>query len=287
VGNQLARPVSSRLLAERLGVEHVGPELLITSINALDAVQPGALCFSTRPIAVQAGAIIIATAVLNRDVEDVALLMSESPRFHFAVALSVLLREVGLFRQFGPPLVGSDCRIKSSAHVGSGVVIGNNTQIGHNVVIEDGVSIGSDCVIKSNTIIGDSGFGYVRDPNGLPIEFPHIGSVSIGNRVMIGNLVTVCRATLGTTVVEDDVKIDDHVHIAHNCFIGKKTMIAACAEVSGGVRIDGVSWLGPNCSVREKVSIGASSLVGIGANVTGDVPAGAVVYGNPAKARQV
>jgi UDP-3-O-[3-hydroxymyristoyl] glucosamine N-acyltransferase len=151
------------------------------------------------------------------------------------------------------------------------------------VVISDGVTIGSDCIIKSNTVIGEAGFGFERDEMGVPIRILHLGTVKIGDRVEIGSLNTICRATLGTTVIEDDVKTDDHVHIAHNCRVRRGAMITACVELSGGVDVGSFAWVGPNSSIIQKLVIGDHAFIGIGSNVTKSVPNGVSVAGNPAR----
>ena len=102
-------------------------------------------------------------------------------------------------------------------------------------------------------------------------------------RVEIGSLTTVCQGTLAPTILEDDVKVDDHVHVAHNCWIKKKTIVTACAEISGGVTVGEQSLIAPSSSVHENVHLGDRVLVGLGAVVLQNVPAGATVAGNPAR----
>ena len=100
---------------------------------------------------------------------------------------------------------------------------------------------------------------------------------------MLGALNTVARGTLEDTVIFDNVKTDDHVHIAHNVVIGANTMIAACAEISGSVRIGKGVWIGANASIINQIEIDDYALVGIGAIVTKSVASGKVVAGNPAR----
>lgn len=191
--------------------------------------------------------------------------------------------------------------IEDSAIIGKDVEIGEDVYIGHNVVIEDGVRIGSGsiilhnvvitkesklgkfCLIKSGTVIGQRGFGFERNDDGLPISFPHFGSVVIGDNVEIGALNTIVAGALTDTIINDYVKTDDHVHIAHNVVIGKGALITACAEISGSVNIGKNVWLGPNSSVIDKIFIGDNTIVGIGTVVRKDVEAGSIVAGNPAK----
>ena len=194
-----------------------------------------------------------------------------------------------------------ETRIEPSAKIGHNVTLGNNIYIGHNVVIENDVKIGSDtvilhnvvissksiigrkCLIKSGSVIGQRGFGFERDETGVPISFPHLGSVIIGDNVEIGALNTVAVGALGSTVIGDYVKTDDHVHIAHNVKIGQKTLITPCVAISGSVTIGEQVWLGTNCSVIDGITIDDNALVGIGSVVRKAVEKGSVVAGNPAK----
>ena len=174
-------------------------------------------------------------------------------------------------------MIGSNC------YIGLNVEIGEGVEIHHNVVIVGKVTIGNYCRIKSGTVIGEDGFGYATDEDGLPVRITHTGGVVIGDHVEIGALNTICSGTVDHTVICDHVKTDDHVHIAHNCKIGRGTLITACAEISGSVTIGERCWLGPNCSIMNKITIGDGALIGLGAVVLKDVESGAVMAGNPAR----
>jgi UDP-3-O-[3-hydroxymyristoyl] glucosamine N-acyltransferase len=180
-------------------------------------------------------------------------------------------------------IIGDEVYLGHNVVLESGVKIGSHTTILHNVVVSKNCIIGSNCLIKSGTIIGQRGFGFERDISGVPISFPHYGSVIIGNHVEIGALNTIVSGALANTVIHDHVKTDDHVHIAHNVNIGWGSFITACTEISGSVQIGEQAWLGPNCSIIDKVSIGAKSFIGIGCVVTKNVPESLVVVGNPGK----
>jgi UDP-3-O-[3-hydroxymyristoyl] glucosamine N-acyltransferase len=172
---------------------------------------------------------------------------------------------------------------------GPDVYIGNNVTIGENSLIYPGVRIlddsviGSNVVIKSNAVVGGSGFGYAIRSGFPPLRIPHLGNVIIGDGVEIGSNTAIDRATFGSTVVEDFVKIDNGVHIAHNCRVGKRTLVIAHAELSGSVIIGHDSWIAPNASIKESVKIGNNVIVGIGSVVLKDLPDNAVAFGVPAK----
>jgi UDP-3-O-[3-hydroxymyristoyl] glucosamine N-acyltransferase len=163
------------------------------------------------------------------------------------------------------------------------VEIGDRTRIFANVVVEANVRIGNDCVIKSGTVIGQDGFGIVKDEDGNNFRVPHVGGVIIHDGVEIGALNTICSGTIEPTVVEQYVKTDDHVHIAHNVRVGANSILTACAEISGSVVIGPRSGLGPNCSIMNNISLGSDVFVGLGSVVTKSLPAGAVAAGSPAR----
>lgn len=214
------------------------------------------------------------------------LIVADNPRVTYSAVVHYLFAE-----RFAVQTVAVDpsARIDPTAEIGVHVVVGSDAEIGprtrihSNTVIGPHVRIGADCEIKSGSIIGQPGFGVHRDSNNRPQALPHVGGVVIGDRVLIGALNTVVGGTIHPTVVEDDVKTDDHVHIAHNCHIGARTLLTACAELSGSVRIGPDGWLGPNVSIRDGLKLGARCFVGIGSVVTRNVEDDALVFGSPAR----
>jgi UDP-3-O-[3-hydroxymyristoyl] glucosamine N-acyltransferase len=167
--------------------------------------------------------------------------------------------------------------------IGESVDIGDDTVIAHHVVIAPGSRIGCRCVIKSHAVIGEDGFGIEFDEDGRPLRLPHIGGVVLGNDVEVGALCTIAKGTLGDTILEDDVKLDDHVHIAHNVSIGAGTLLTACAEISGSVQIGKHVWVGPNASVMNGIKIADETLIGLGAVVIRSSQRGQRLVGNPAR----
>ncbi|NSB12500.1 UDP-3-O-(3-hydroxymyristoyl)glucosamine N-acyltransferase [Clostridium beijerinckii] len=169
------------------------------------------------------------------------------------------------------------------------VFIDNDVKIGDNCIIKTGakirrnVIIGNNCIIKENAVIGDDGFGVERDEDGTTYKIPHLGGVKICNNVEVGALSCICQGTIEPTVIEEYVKIDDCVFIAHNCFIDRGTLIIANAEISGSVHIGANSWIAPNSCIRDGTTVGDNTLVGIGAVVVNNIDSNVVVAGNPAK----
>lgn len=213
-------------------------------------------------------------------------MVTSSPRPAFAAVIETLFPEVG---SVAKTLLHPSAEIDKTAIIGvntvigAGVKIGPRTKIHSSVIVGANVTIGADCIIKSGTIIGQAGFGIHYDEQGTPQTMPHVGGVIIENRVLIGALNTVVAGTIHPTVLENDVKCDDHVHIAHNCHIGMGTLLTACAELSGSVTVGPKSWIGPNASIRDGLVLGAQSFVGIGSVVVRNVEDNTTVLGNPAR----
>ena len=287
MGRSITSSVSSLALANALGLRHAGKEQAIKRIDSLDEAGPGSLCFAKNlAYARQAppGVILIASAE-NGPVEGSTTLLNaiDPARLEFARALVWIETQVGFDWSATEPDIHPTAVVGKNVVLGKGVRIGSHTRIYHNVVIGDEVIIGERCVIKSGAVIGEEGFGFEREQSGKAIRLPHVGSVLIGNDVEIGSLTTVCRGTLKNTFVADGAKIDDHVHIAHNVYVGQDAMVIACAEVSGGVHIGDRAWIAPNAAVLNQIRIGADSTVGLGAVVIKHVEAGSTVAGSPAK----
>jgi len=167
--------------------------------------------------------------------------------------------------------------------IGPMVRIGNDCVIGSGVSLEGELIIGNRCHIKANSVLGAAGFGFELDEDGKPIHFPHLGRVVIEDDVWLGACTTVERATLGTTRICSNVKIDDLVQIGHNTITGENTLIMANVVLCGGANIGRDCWIAPNSVIKQKVKIGNGVTVGLGSVVLKDVPAGIVVAGVPAK----
>jgi UDP-3-O-[3-hydroxymyristoyl] glucosamine N-acyltransferase len=163
------------------------------------------------------------------------------------------------------------------------VVLGKNVTIDHNTVIKSGTKIGDHVKVGSNCTIGGVGFGYELNEEGEYELIPHIGNVVLKNYVEIGNNTCIDRAVLGSTLLEEHVKVDNLVHIAHGVQIGKNSLIIANAMIAGSVKIGENCWVAPSVSVIQKTNVGNDSVIGLGSVVIRDVEARTIVAGVPAK----
>lgn len=283
MGSELKYSVRSSDLANWCGVPMQGADTKVDTIRPISSAVESGLSFAVKhpAISLPNNMVLIGPSYLKEF--TTCLLETNHPRLIFAKALLEIDRRVGFKKVQIESIIDPTAQISPQAFIGNGVQIGKNSIIMPFAYIGDETVIGNDCVIKSGAIIGQDGFGFERNEDGLPIRMLHLGRVIIGNRVEIGALTTVCRGTLGNTVIGDDVKTDDHVHIAHNVNIGTGALITACAEISGGVIIGNNVWIGPNSSLIQKISVGNNSTVGIGSNVVKSVGESTTVAGNPAR----
>jgi UDP-3-O-[3-hydroxymyristoyl] glucosamine N-acyltransferase len=280
---RLKHAVSGRWLSERLGLELLGENRQIRALCPLTDLDADSLSFALPGRSIEhlrAGTIF---GVRELGGNGVSVISAHAPRLEFIRAQHLLEQNPGFEVLIPPAEVHPAARVAPSAVIEDGVRIGEGTIIGPAAVIRTGTHIGRHCEVQSGAVIGDEGFGFERDDELRPLRMIHLGRVQIGDHVLIGANTCVARGALDDTVIEDYVKINNLVHVAHNCHIGRGTIIGACADLCGSLVIGANCWIAPNCSIRQKLSIGEGATIGIGAVVVKDVAAGAMVYGNPAK----
>ena len=199
--------------------------------------------------------------------------------------------EIGARVSIGPHAsVGAGTRIGDGAVIGAGCAIGAGVKIGRdcllhaNVICYDGVSIGSNVVLHSGCVLGADGFGFILTGDHYE-KFPQIGRVEIGDYVEIGANSCVDRAALGVTEIGEGAKLDNMVHIGHNCRIGKHVVIAAQTGLSGGVVVEDYAVIGGQVGIGDKAKIERGAVLGSGCGILTSkiVRKGQVVWGTPAR----
>ncbi|MEN9723207.1 MAG: hypothetical protein RJB38_1193 [Pseudomonadota bacterium] len=187
-------------------------------------------------------------------------------------------------------VVGEGARLVSHVYLGRGSVVGARSVIFPQVTIYHHCRVGDDVRIHSGTVIGADGFGYAPEKFEGRIlrheKIYHFGGVSIGNEVEIGALSAVDRGTLEDTVIEDFVKIDNFVQVAHNSVIHRGAVMCGCSGVAGGSEVGRFAYLGGRATVVNKAKIGDGAMVGSACVVTKDVAAGEQVAGFPQRPLQ-
>ncbi|MBL7815073.1 MAG: UDP-3-O-(3-hydroxymyristoyl)glucosamine N-acyltransferase [Saprospiraceae bacterium] len=216
-------------------------------------------------------------------------LIAENPRSAFRLLLQTYFMQeeercIAQTAVIDPSVkLGKNVSIGEYVVIEAGCVIGDDTTIGHNTVIKRKTIIGNRVQIGSSNVIGGVGFGYEKDENGEYVLIPHVGNVVIENGVEIGNNTCVDRGVLGSTLLKENCKIDNLVHIAHGAVIGRNALVIALALVAGSVEVGDNAWVAPSSSIIQKVKIGKNATIGMGAVVLKNVGDDEVWVGNPAK----
>jgi UDP-3-O-[3-hydroxymyristoyl] glucosamine N-acyltransferase len=199
--------------------------------------------------------------------------------------------EIGEGVEIGPHVsIGDGARIEANCKIGAGCAIGRRVQIGSNsilharVTVYDDVDIGSHVILHSGCVIGADGFGFVMD-DGRYQKFPQIGRVEIGDFVEIGANACVDRAALGSTNIGEGTKLDNMVHVGHNCHIGRHVVVAAQTGFSGGVVVEDYAVIGGQVGIGDKARIESHAVLGSGCGILTSkiVHAGQVMWGTPAR----
>ncbi len=146
-------------------------------------------------------------------------------------------------------IIGENVKIYANCYIGENVKIAKDTIIFPNVSIYHDCEIGENNIIHSGVVIGSDGFGFAPDNYNNYNKISQIGNVKIGNDVEIGANTTIDRATMGSTIIENGVKLDNMIQIAHNVIIGKNTVIAAQTGIAGSTKI------GKNCMIGGQVAV--------------------------------
>lgn len=279
-------------LARELDVEVIGDaNCKLTHVAELESSKQGALSFAVsgqyinKLESTQASAVIVSPDLVSHC--KVTALVSNNPYLSFARAAQLFFPQPEIKPGIhASAVVDSDCEIPDDVYIGPNVVIdakctiGHNVYIGPNCVITAPCSIGSDTrllssvtitgptilgergIIHPGVVLGSDGFGLAND-NGVWEKIPQIGKVLIGNDVEIGANTTIDRGALRDTVIEDGVKLDNQIQIAHNVKIGAHTAIAGCAGIAGSAII------GKHCAIGGGAGIQGHIEIADGTHVTG------------------
>jgi UDP-3-O-[3-hydroxymyristoyl] glucosamine N-acyltransferase len=311
-------PIPLSELAEQLGAELDGAQVdhVITGVSSIAGAGPGCLVFAEEEasfaaaMASGAGAVLIGqhmtTARANKPV-----LRLPQPRLAFARA-ALLLRDpqpdpsIHPTAAIGPTVqIGDRVSVGAHASVEEGASIGEGTIIGSGAVIGTGVRIGSQChiyprvviypgstlgdrvVVHAGAVLGADGFGYVRDrTNGEYTQFPQQGTLVIEDDVEIGANTTIDRGALEETRIARGAKLDNLIHIGHNCNIGRNVVIAAQTGISGSSAVGDGAILGGQVGMGDHAMVGPGVILGGQAGILPKkklLGPGIVFWGTPAK----
>jgi UDP-3-O-[3-hydroxymyristoyl] glucosamine N-acyltransferase len=289
-------PYTLEQIVARLGGELIGPpDIAVRQVAPLDQAGPEDLSFLTggkyRRLleGTRAAAVILGTA--DRDSTGRPRIVSANPYAYMARASALLnpampvepgthpsavvdpRASVAASASIGPcavigagAVVGERAIIGAGCALGEGAAVGEDTRLHANVVVYHGCRIGARGILHSGVVIGGDGFG-IAEENGRWIKVPQVGRAILGDDVEIGANTTVDRGALGDTVIEDGVKMDNLIQIAHNVVIGAHTAIAACAGIAGSARIGRQCRIGGAAMIHGHIEICDHAVVGAGTMV--------------------
>jgi UDP-3-O-[3-hydroxymyristoyl] glucosamine N-acyltransferase len=259
-------PISLGELATSQGCELIGdPDATVSRVASLQNASPESLSFLASSSylghlpATRAAAVVLRPE--NADACPVAALISDNPYATYA-RMAALVHPEPAFEAgvHATAVIAESATIADSAYIAASVVIGERTSIAANTVIGPGTVIGRDCEIGENcrlianvtlvqdvrigargifhpgVVIGADGFGNAMTSDGW-VKVPQLGGVRVGNDVEMGANTTVDRGTIGDTVIEDGVRIDNLCMIGHNVRVGEHTAMAAATAIAGSTII--------------------------------------------------
>ena len=214
------------------------------------------------------------------------LIVVNNPKLFFAKLINQRLST--FVPQVHPSaIISASAKISENCYIGPHVVIGENVEIEEgtfihsNCSIYDNVKIGRNVFIEAGSVIGAAGFGFVRDDDGTPIQFPQLGGVIIEDDVEIGANTCIDRGALQNTIIRKNAKIDNLVHVGHNVEIGECTYIVASTTICGSTKIGKRCWVASS-RILNKITIGDDVTIGFGSIVMESVPSKTTCMGMPA-----
>lgn len=297
------------------------PEWIVEAVNSFDRASAFDLAFADSETAAaaalkgNAGTVVLKPGLVAEYPHGKCIIESDQPKLWFAKAAKLVRRpslSVGIAPGavvapdarvdpavvVGPcAVVGSHVRIGAGTRIDAGAVIGEGVKIGMEchiyprVVIYPGTTIGNHVVLHAGAVLGADGFGFVRDnTSGAYTQFPQQGTLVIEDDVEVGANSTIDRGALEETRIRKGTKIDNLVHVGHNCDIGEHVILVALTGISGsstigkGAVLAGQVGIGDHVHVGPGVILGGQSGVFNGKTISteGQRP-GAVLFGTPAR----
>jgi UDP-3-O-[3-hydroxymyristoyl] glucosamine N-acyltransferase len=290
----LVRARSVKRIAEFVQARVLGDEgVQLTGISSVESALPGDLVFVDDEKDLRLALESQASAVIAGDfaagkTNPKPLLLATQPRLAFARAAQLLCPAPERKRGIHPSaivhpsaqlaegvtiedhvVIGEDAHIGESTRIGAGSVIGAKVSLGRNcdlypnVTVYPGVRLGNRVIVHAGAVLGSDGFGYVRDQvTGRYEKFPQIGRLEIEDDVEIGANTTIDRGALDVTRIGRGAKIDNLVHIGHNCKIGEDVVIAAQTGLSGSITIEKNVVLGGQVGIGEHARIEEGVMLG-------------------------
>ncbi len=241
------------------------PNTRLSGVGTLQQANPHHITFLDNPryrkylAETKASAVVLSAE--NKPFSKIPVLISKNPYLDFAKILRLFdrrpLPDVGIHPS---AVIGKNCRIDPTARIGAFCFIGDDCQIGAEsclwprVTLYDGTQLGERVIIHSGAVLGSDGFGNAHDGRQW-MKVPQLGRVLVKNNVEIGANTTIDRGALEDTVLEEGVRIDNQVQIAHNVKIGAHTAIAGCVGIAGSTTIGKHCMIGGGTGITGHIEI--------------------------------
>lgn len=283
------------LLAKALELTYEGDDIDIISMNDLEFADASQLSFISDAKHVKllqstkAGAVLVPESLLSSlPSHTIALVVSGD--VHLAMAQATkLFYKPDFINEPQKAIIGKNCTIASTAFVDAGAVIGDNVTLMPGVFVGSGATIGEGsclfpnvtvyrdcvvgkfCIIHAGSAIGSDGYGYAHTALGEHVKIYQNGNVVLEDGVEIGSNCSIDRAVFNTTLVKTGTKLDNLVHIAHNCEIGEHSLITASVIFAGSTKVGRNFVAAGQAGIEGHITIAPFTTVAAKAGVTKDV----------------
>jgi UDP-3-O-[3-hydroxymyristoyl] glucosamine N-acyltransferase len=315
----LPKPLTAAEIAALVGGRAVGdPAHVVAAVAEVAEAGPGDVAtfhnmkYAAEAAASKAGCLLVPPQAADAPSAAASRVVVEDPQAAFAILLGLIdaakrpAKSVGavsakasvhILAKLGAGVVVGDFTVvEKGAQIGDGTVlmpqvyVGADAKIGKNcllypqVVVRDECEIGDRVVIHPGAIIGADGFGFTTNrKTGRHTKIPQIGNVIVGDDCEIGANAAVDRATLGSTVIEPGVQIDNLVMIAHNARIGRDSVVVSQVGIAGSTTVGRNVVLAGQAGVAGHLSIGDGAVIAAQTGVMSDVPAKTILFGSPGR----
>ena len=302
---QIADQINGTIVGDR--------DVDISNISKIEEGKKGSLTFLANPkytefiYSTNASAAIVANDFEPTERINTTLIKVKDPYVSFTTILELFNKEITSKQGISEfTVIDNSAKISDSSYIGSFTTIGKNSEVSDNCIIEnqvfignnveigegtrifpgvkilDDTKIGKNCIIHNSCSIGTDGFGFAPNDDGSYKKIPQTGNVIIRDNVEIGSNSTIDRATLGSTIINKGVKLDNQIQIAHNVEIGENTAIAAQSGIAGSTKIGKNCMIGGQVGIIGHLKIGDNVKIQAQAGVTSDIKSDSRITGTPA-----
>lgn len=305
---------SAKAIADLINGKVIGNEnVMVNNVSKIEDGLPGTLTFLANPkyhcyiYDTNASIVIVAEDFITEKEIKATLIKVSDPYKAFATLLEFYSKQTEKVGIDNFSFIDNSAKVGNSVYVGAfsyiaqnavvednvkiypQVYIGENVKIGKNTILYPGVKIyynceiGENCIIHAGTVIGSDGFGFAPGNHDYK-KIPQVGNVVIKNNVEIGANTTIDRATMGSTVINEGVKLDNLIQVAHNVEIGENTVIAAQTGISGSttlgknLMIGGQAGFAGHITIADDVKVGAQSGINSSIRHKGEIVLGAPAF---------